>query len=60
MAGNEAPAIMQQDYGRIKKMIDKGVHEDMTPYVDSGVIDLTEIPEAYLSSGLIDLSLIHI
>ncbi len=54
VAGNEAPAIMQQDYGRIKKMIDKGVHEDMTPYVDSGVIDLTDVPEAYLSSGLID------
>lgn len=54
VAGNEAPAIMQQDYGRIKKMIDKGVHEDMTPYVDSGVIDLTDIPEAYLSSGFID------
>ncbi len=53
-AGSNAPDLMQQDYDRFKIFQEKGILEDMKAYVDSGIIDLSYIPEAFLGAGQVD------
>ena len=53
-AGGNAPALQQQDYDRFLVFQQKGILEGMNAYVDNGTIDLTDIPEVYLSGGQVD------
>lgn len=53
-AGNNAPALMQQDYDRFRIFQEKGILEGMNTYVDSGVIDLSGIPDAFLGAGQVN------
>ena len=50
-AGNEMPDVIQQDYERLYRYVERGVHENMDPYVESGVIDISKIPESFLKNG---------
>ena len=53
-AGNEMPDILQQDYEKLNRYVEKGVHENMDVYVEDGTIDLSAIPETFLQNGKVD------
>lgn len=50
-AGQQMPDILQQDYEKLNRYVEKGLHENMDPYVENGVIDVSKIPETFLQSG---------
>ncbi len=50
-AGGSLPDIIQQDYAFIGQYIDKGVLADLTPYVESGALNLDDVAPANLEGG---------
>lgn len=50
-AGGSLPDIIQQDYAFIGQYIDKGVLADLTPYVESGSLNLDDVASANLEGG---------
>ena len=50
-AGGSLPDIIQQDYAFIGQYIDKGVLADLTPFVESGVLNLDDVAPANLEGG---------
>jgi multiple sugar transport system substrate-binding protein len=53
-AGGSLPDIIQQDYAFIGQYIDKGVLADLSPYVESGVLNLDDVAPANLEGGSAD------
>jgi len=53
-AGGMLPDVMQQDYAKLSDWTDKGLLNPLDSYVDSGVIDFTNVEESALSGGRID------
>jgi multiple sugar transport system substrate-binding protein len=53
-AGTNLPDIMQQDYARIEEWVDNGLLLPLDPYIESGVIDTTNISDASLEGGIVD------
>lgn len=52
-AGN-LPDLMQHDYAYMLQWVTRNQLRDLTPYVDSGVIDLSKVADANLSGGRVD------
>lgn len=50
-AGGNMPDIIQQSYTYIVPYIENGLMADLTPYIESGVIDTTNIPQSIIDSG---------
>ncbi len=50
-AGGSLPDIIQQDYAFIGQYIDRGVLADLTPYMESGALDLTDVSASILEGG---------
>ncbi len=50
-AGNELACVMQQDYRYLAEWQSRGLNVALDPFIESGLIDLTNIPEANLASG---------
>ncbi|MBN2471264.1 MAG: extracellular solute-binding protein [Anaerolineae bacterium] len=50
-AGNELACIMQHDYRYLTEWQSRGLIIPLDEYIESGVIDTTNIPEAALASG---------
>ena len=50
-AGGELACIMQQDYRYVTEWQSRGLLRSLEPYIESGVIDTTDIPESILASG---------
>lgn len=53
-AGNALPELMQMDYTRIKEYTTNGLLADLTPYIDKGLLDVSDISEGIVASGSID------
>ncbi|MBQ8162283.1 MAG: extracellular solute-binding protein [Clostridia bacterium] len=50
-ANNDLPDIMQQDYAFIEQWVAAGDLLDLTPYVESGALDLSGVPQNIIDTG---------
>lgn len=50
-AGHNLPDIIQMDYHYLQQYVDNGLLVDLQPYIDSGAIDVSNIPESVLELG---------
>lgn len=53
-AANDLPDCLRMDYQYIKSYVDKGLLMDLTPLVESGAIDLSNVPDSAVSGGRFD------
>ena len=53
-AGGNMPDIIQQDYSYINQYQQSGQLADLTPFIEDGTIDTTNIPDSIIESGSID------
>lgn len=52
-AGNSMPDLIQMDYSYIEQYADNGQLLDLTPYIESGALDVSNIPENVLNMGVV-------
>lgn len=52
-AGGNLPDIIQQDYSYINQYQKSGQLADLTPFIESGIIDTSKIPDSIIESGSI-------
>lgn len=50
-ADSSLPDLMQQDYALIEQWVEAGDLLDLTPYVESGALDLSGIPQSIIDTG---------
>lgn len=50
-ANNDLPDVMQQDYAYIEQWVEAGDLLDLTPYVESGALDLSNVPQNIIDTG---------
>ena len=53
-AGGMVPDVVQMDYAYITQYAGNDVLADLTPYVESGALDVSNISETILDSGKVD------
>ena len=53
-AGNALPAVVQMDYQYLLQYVNDGLLVDLTPYVESGALDVSGINAGILESGSVD------
>ncbi len=53
-AGGNLPDIMQQDYARLEEWVDRGMLYPLDEFMESGVLDFSNVAEANLAGGKID------
>ncbi len=53
-AAGSLPDIIQQDYSYYKQYQAKNQLVDLKPYADSGVINLSDVSESIINSGMVD------
>lgn len=53
-AGGNLPDVMQQDYARIEEWVNNGLLIPLDDYVDSGLLDFSNVADAALDGGRID------
>ncbi|HZJ83285.1 MAG TPA: extracellular solute-binding protein [Clostridia bacterium] len=53
-AANSLPDIFQHDYAKISEFVDTDLLADLTPYVDSGILDLSDVDDNFVSGGRFD------
>lgn len=53
-AAGSQPDIVQQDYRYLNQYQKKGLLEPLDPYVDKGLINVSDIPQGVLGGGTID------
>lgn len=46
------PDLMQQDYAYFEQWVEAGDLLDLTPYVESGALDLSRLPESIVNTGV--------
>lgn len=51
VAANSLPDIFQHDYAKIKQYVDSNLLADLTPYVESGKLNLSDVDENFLTGG---------
>lgn len=52
-AGNDLPDIIQMDYRYIDQYVSNGLLLDLTPYVENGLLDLSNLADSTVDSGKI-------
>lgn len=50
-ANNDLPDLMQQDYAYIEQWVEAGDLLDLTPYIESGALDLSSVPQNIIDTG---------
>ena len=53
-AGGNMPDIVQMDYSYLNQYQQNGLLADLTPFIEDGTIDTTNIPESIIASGSVD------
>ncbi len=53
-AGNSLPECLQMDYSYLEQYVSSSLLADLTPYVESGVLDVSKVDPGILESGSID------
>ena len=52
-SNNDLPDIMQQDYAYLQQWVEAGDLLDLTPYVESGALDVSGLSDSILKSGMV-------
>lgn len=50
-AANSLPDVIQHDYAKIGQYVRNGLLADLSPYLESGIIDLSDVDDLFVSSG---------
>ena len=50
-SNNDLPDLMQQDYAYLQQWVEAGDLLDLTPYVESGALDVSGLSDSILASG---------
>lgn len=50
-AASSLPDLMQHDYAYMLQFVGRNLLTDLTPYINSGVIDLSKVDETFISGG---------
>lgn len=50
-AGNSMPDLLQMDYSYIDQYVENGQLLDLTPYIKSGALDVSKIPDNVIRMG---------
>ncbi|MGM7719763.1 ABC transporter substrate-binding protein [Metabacillus sp. Hm71] len=53
-AGKNLPDVIQMDYAKLMEYIDRDLIVDLNPYVESGVLDLSDVGKAHIEGGYVD------
>lgn len=53
-AGGEAPCVMQQDTRYVREYADRNALLDLTPYIEDGTIDTSNLDEAVATTGQVE------
>ncbi|MFV0412159.1 MAG: ABC transporter substrate-binding protein [Oscillospiraceae bacterium] len=53
-AAKSMPDIIQMDISQVAQYQSKGLLENLTPYIESGALDMSKVPENFISGGLVD------
>ena len=53
-AGGNLPDIMQQDYARLEEWVEKGMLAPLDEFVESGVLDFSNVSEGNLAGGIVN------
>ena len=48
------PDIVQMDYAYLESYVSNGLLTNLSPYIESGAIDTSDIPDSVLASGIVD------
>ena len=52
-SNNDLPDLMQQDYAYLQQWVEAGDLLDLTPYVESGALDVSGLSDSILKSGMV-------
>ena len=53
-ADNALPDCLQMDYAYLEQYVNDGLLTDLTPYVESGLLDVSDVDPGILESGSVD------
>ncbi len=53
-AGHTLPDVVQMDYKYLEQYVSNNLLEDLTPYIEKGILDVSEIDENILNSGKVN------
>jgi multiple sugar transport system substrate-binding protein len=53
-AGKNLADVIQMDYRYLMEYVDRGLIEDLNPFVESGSLNLDDVGEAYIEGGYVD------
>ena len=54
VAGGQTPDVFQMDYVYLAQYVENGVLADLTPYIEDGSLDMSNVEQSILDSGSID------
>lgn len=54
VAGGQTPDVFQMDYAYLAQYVQNGVLADLTPYIEDGSLDMSNVEQSILDSGSID------
>jgi multiple sugar transport system substrate-binding protein len=53
-AGGNLADVVQMDYAYLMEYVDRDLIENLNPFVESGVLNLDDVEEAYIEGGYVD------
>lgn len=56
-AGGNMPDIVQMDYAYLNEYVGRDLLVDLNPFVDEGILDLSDVDDIYLEGGMVDSEL---
>ena len=54
VAGGQTPDVFQMDYAYLAQYVENGVLADLTPYIEDGSLDMSNVEQSILDSGSVD------
>jgi len=53
-AGGDLACVMQHDYAYLAEWAERGLLQPLDPYVEQGIIDLSNVDESFIAGGRVD------
>lgn len=54
VAGGQTPDVFQMDYAYLSQYVENGVLADLTPYIEDGSLDMSNVEQSVIDSGSVD------
>ncbi len=54
VAGGQTPDVFQMDYAYLSQYVENGVLADLTPYIEDGSLDMSNVVQSVIDSGSVD------